>query len=230
VRDDHEGDAELFLEVHQFELRVLAQLFVQCTQRLIQQQQLGLLHQRTCERDALPLSAGQLVGFALGKLRQLDQRQHVGHALGDFRGRQLVLLQTEGDVLLHRHVRKQRIRLEHHVDRPLVRRNARHVRAIDPDAAAGGFLETGEHAQQRGLAAARAAEQAEQFLLIDLQRNVVDRDEVAELLGDALDVDVGNRLGIGPGLQLDFRTRVGGHGSPRLLFFLRLTNGGRPLT
>ena len=42
--------------------------------------------------------------------------------------RHAVLLQAEGDVLLHRHVREQRVRLEHHVDRPLVRRHAGHVR------------------------------------------------------------------------------------------------------
>ncbi len=51
--------------------------------------------------------------------------------------------------------------------------------------AGGRLLEPGQHAQQRGLAAARAAEQAEQLAAIDLQRDVVDGDELAELLGDA---------------------------------------------
>ena len=35
------------------------------------------------------------------------------------------LLEAERDVLLHRHVREQRVGLEHHVDRPLVGRHAR---------------------------------------------------------------------------------------------------------
>ncbi len=64
VRDDHEGDAELLLQVHQLELRVLAQLLVERAERLIEQQQLRSLHERTRERDALPLAAGQLMGLA----------------------------------------------------------------------------------------------------------------------------------------------------------------------
>ena len=64
------------------------------------------------------------------------------------RARHAFLLQAEGDVLLHRHVREQRVGLEHHVDRPLVRRDAGHVHAVDEDAARGGLLEAGQHAQQ----------------------------------------------------------------------------------
>ena len=65
--------------------------------------------------------------------------------------------------------------------------------AVDEDAARGRRLEARQHAQQRRLAAARAAEQAEDLAAVDVQRDVVDRDEVAELLGDVLDADVGLR-------------------------------------
>src|SRR5262249_42861342 len=51
----------------------------------------------------------------------------------------------------------------------------------------------GQHSQERGLAAARAAQQAEDFAAVDVQRNIVDRDELSELLGNVLDAYV--RLG-----------------------------------
>ena len=102
-------------------------------------------------------------GLRFANCDSFTRFQHVGDARDDLRRRHAVLLQAEGDVLLHRHVRKQRVGLEHHVHRALVRRNARHVDAVDEDLAAGRLFEAGQHAQQRGLAAARAAEQAEQL-------------------------------------------------------------------
>jgi hypothetical protein len=43
VGHDDEGDADLVLDVHQLELGLLAQLLVQRAERLVEQQQLGLL-------------------------------------------------------------------------------------------------------------------------------------------------------------------------------------------
>ena len=66
------------------------------------------------------------------------------------------------------------------------------------------IFEAGHHAQQRRLAAARAAEQAEDLALEDLQRNIVDRDEVTETLGDVFDAHVGLGVRITPRLVLVF--------------------------
>ena len=68
--------------------------------------------------------------------------------------------QPVADVRRHIHVREQGVGLEHHVDRPAMRRHAGHVLAVDQDAAGVGRLEARQQAQQRGLAAARAAQQA----------------------------------------------------------------------
>ena len=84
-------------------------------------------------------------------------------------------------------MRKQRVVLEHHVDRPLMRQHRRDVPAVEQDAALVRRLETGEHAQQRGLAAAARAEQREELAGADVERQPVDRAETAECLRHALD-------------------------------------------
>ena len=84
--------------------------------------------------------------------------------------------------------------------------------------AGGRLLEAREHAQQRRLARARAAEQAEQLALEDVERDVVDRGDVAELLGDVADAHERLRVGIAPG------ARVGG--DLRLLGHRRVPEGG----
>ena len=77
VGDDDEGDAGALLDVHQLELRVLAQLLVEGAERLVQQQQLGLLGQGAGQRHALALAARELVRLAAGQLRELHQIQHL---------------------------------------------------------------------------------------------------------------------------------------------------------
>ena len=92
-------------------------------------------------------------------------------------------LQPERDVARDRQMRKQRVALEHHVDRPPVRRHGGDVVAVEQDAARRRRLEAGEHAQQRGLAAARRPEQREEFAVRDVERKPLDRGQRAEALG-----------------------------------------------
>ena len=99
-------------------------------------------------------------------------------------------------------MREEGIGLEHHIGRPEIGRDVGHVDAVDQDPPGGGGLEARQHAQQRGLAAARSAQEREELALIDVQGDIVDRREIAEFLGDVLDLDIGLGLGIPPGLPL----------------------------
>ena len=106
VGDDDEGDAGLLLDVHDFELRVLAQLLVERAERLVEQQHLGLLGERAGQRHALALAAGQLMRLALGERRELDQIEHLLHAVLALGVGHLLVLEAVADILLHRHVRE----------------------------------------------------------------------------------------------------------------------------
>ncbi|CAM2138117.1 hypothetical protein PT2222_100127 [Paraburkholderia tropica] len=187
VRDHHAGDVDLLDDVHEFELGLLADLLIERRHRFVEQQQLGALDERTRERDALLLAARELMRLALRVAAHLHEIERVGHAFPDFVLRHPFLLEAERNIRFHAHMRKERIRLEHHVDRTAIGRQRREVLAIDEDLARGGRFQPGEHAQQRGLAAARTAEQREQFILRDVQADVVHGDAVAELLDDVFD-------------------------------------------
>ena len=94
---------------------------------------------------------------------ELDQRDHLGDAGVDVGARHAGALQPERDVVAHVEMRKQRVVLEHHVDGPLMRQHLRDVLAAEQDAALVRRLEAGEHAQQRGLAAAARAQQRKEL-------------------------------------------------------------------
>ncbi|MND94965.1 hypothetical protein D3C80_872040 [compost metagenome] len=127
--------------------------------------------------------------LALGVLGHVHQLEHLGHAGIDLGLGHLVLLQAEGDVLRHGHVREQRIGLEHHVNRPLVRRHVSDVYAIEENSPLGWSLETSQHAQQGRFARAGATEQGEDLALLDFQGHIVHGDRFVELLRDPVDFD-----------------------------------------
>ena len=79
--------------------------------------------------------------------------------------------------------------LEHEADVALLRRQAGGVDALDLDRAAVGVLEPGDDPQQRRLAAAARAEQRGELTGRDVDRHVVEGDEVAEALVDVADLD-----------------------------------------
>ena len=214
VGHGHEGDAEAFLEVDQLELGVLAQALVERPERLVQQQQLGMLGEAARQRHALALTAGELIGPALAQLGDLEQIEHLADPLGAFLARHAVLFEPELHVLLHGHVREQGVGLEHHVDGAGIGRDVGDIDPVDVDPPAGGMLQSRQQAQQGRFAAAGAAQEREELALEDVQAHVVDRIDIAEFLGDALDAHIGRRLGILPGFQL---APFGGDGHGRRL-------------
>jgi hypothetical protein len=189
VSDDNEGCAGLFLNVHQFELGVLAQLFVERAQGFIEQQEFGRLGEGPCKGDALALTAGDLMRFAAGEFFEPREFEHFCDARVDGVFGHVGAAQAEGDVLVDRQVREERVALEHHIHRAFVRRDIVHVLARDADGARGGRLETAEHAHHCGLAAAGGAEQGEEFLSVDLEGQIINGGEIAKGFGDALELD-----------------------------------------
>ena len=189
--DHDEGDADLVLQALELHLHGAAQLLVERAERLVEQQQARPLDQRAGERDALLLPARQLLRLAVGERRQLRRLEDRVDAGADFRGRQPLHLQPVGDVGPDRHMREQRIGLEHQIDRPLVGRDSCDVAPVEQDASFAGRLEAGQHPEQRCLAAARRPEQGEELVLADFQRHAVDGADRAEALADLVDVEQG---------------------------------------
>ena len=95
------------------------------------------------------------------------------------------LLETVGDVLEHRHVREQRVVLEHGVDVPPIGRDADRVDAADQDRSLGRLLEAGEQPQRGRLAAPRRAEQRQELAPAHGEVHAIDGRDQAEALDDA---------------------------------------------
>jgi hypothetical protein len=147
--------------------------------------------------DALLLAAGELVGLAPGEVAELDELQHVVDLL--LHGLDAAAAQTEGDVVVDVQMGEERVALEDRVDGAFVRREGGDVLVAEADGARGGVLQSGDHPQRGGLAAARGAQQGEERALRDGQVQWVHGREGAVGLADPGEADVAARLRVSHG-------------------------------
>src|SRR5215510_910562 len=98
-------------------------------------------------------------------------------------------LQVEADIVEAGEMREERVALEHHGGAAAGRRQVADVLAVDPNLAAGRRLVAGDHAEDRGLAAAAGAKQAAVAAAGNSQVDVLDGDGFGEPLGDAGELD-----------------------------------------
>ena len=114
----------------------------------------------------------------------------LAHALVDHRLLGFPQLQAEGHVVEDGHVRIERVVLEHHRDVAILGRHVVDLASADRDRAAGDLLQPRDHAQQGRLAAARRADQDDEFAVLDIDIDAVDNLYAAERLFDVPHDDV----------------------------------------
>ncbi len=166
------------------------ELSVEVRQRLIEQKQAWLAHDRACERAALLLPARQLAGAACQQMIDGDFGGSIVHRALDLVARRADHLQREADIFGHRHVRIQRVTLKHHRNIALAGLGRRDIDAVEEHSAGVGRLEAGQNAQRRRLARARRAEQSEKLAMPDRQIDAVQRGERPVPLDDAFEANV----------------------------------------
>ena len=164
-------------------------------ERLVGQQDVGAGRQRAGDADALRLSARQLGGIAIHDVvRQPDDVHPFRDGL---LGATLVAaVQQRGhvrDVLLHGEVGKQHAALDGVADvsAQLDGVDAARVLPVHQHASIVGHRQRVHHFQQRGLAAARAADDGDERAFVDVEVRVVHGDGIAESLADVLERDGG---------------------------------------
>ena len=187
--DEDHGRAQAPVQLRQLQPRAAAQRRIQVGQRLVEEEDRRLLHHRAADRHALPLAAGELPRLARQQRVELQHPRRFLDAAVDLGLGQLDVAQAEGQVVAHRHVRIQRVVLEHHGQLPQARRRMGDVLPADQDASGRHFLQPGDHAQQAGLAAARRAEEHDELARRHVERQVGDDLHRAIALADLLQLE-----------------------------------------
>ena len=190
VGDVDDGGAQLAVQAGDFDAHVHAQFGIQVGQGFVKQKHFGVAHDGPANRHPLALAAGQSLGLAIHQRLQAENLGggiHLGGHLGfGSPGK----TQGEAHVLAHRHMRVQRVRLEHHGDAALGRVYVVDAHAANFQVAAGDVFQAGHHAQQGRFAAAGRADEDDEFAPVDLQVYAPDHVGVAKGFGDFSESDV----------------------------------------
>ena len=83
VGDVDHGVAELLMQLLDLDPQFGAQLGVEIGERLVEQEDVDVAHQRAADRDALALAAREFGRLALQQRLDLQQLGRLGDALGD---------------------------------------------------------------------------------------------------------------------------------------------------
>src|SRR4030088_2502777 len=158
------------------------------TARPREQQPLGPNDERARQRDALLLPAGELARLAILQALELNERERLGDPARDLGLGDPAHLEAVADIGRHAHVREQRVLLKHDPALAPMGRNVRDPSAINCDLAAVRHQEAGNEVKQRGLAAARGAEQRHQLAATDEQRYGGGGRRLAEAFGNAVEL------------------------------------------
>ena len=185
---------EALVERFEFGTRRDAELGVEIGERFVEEKGLGFADDGATERDTLALAAGELAGLAVEHVGEtesfgdtLDAPIDLG--LGDFSE-----LEREGHVLVDAHVGVEGVGLEDHRDVTVLRMNVVDDAIADGDRAGGDILKTGDHAERGGFAAARRADEHDEFAVLDFEIEVFDGVETVGIgLVNGIQRDEGHR-------------------------------------
>jgi hypothetical protein len=133
VGDVDRGHAEVVLNASDLGAHLHAKFGVEVRQRLVHQEDLRMPHDRATHRDSLALAARQGPRLAVEELVEAEDLCGVVDPLAYLGLGDMLQLQAERHVLEDRHVRIQRVVLEHHRDVALLRGKVVHDAIADGD-------------------------------------------------------------------------------------------------
>ena len=171
--DIHKGCVDTLTELDDLRAHFVSELRVQVGERLVHQEYFGVSYHSSADGDALALTAGESLGLSV---KILGDAEDVGDFLDLCVNVSLgssLELQSKRHVVADGHVRIQRVVLENHRDISVLGDDVVHQVAVDVQLAFGDVLKTRDHAQSGGLTAAGRTDQNDEFLVLDVQVDVM---------------------------------------------------------
>ena len=147
VSDVDRGCAELAVQLGDLDPGLAAQRGVEIGQWLVEQEHLGRAHNRPPDRNPLALAARQLCRPALQVGPEVEDCRGALDLVANHRLVDVRQPQRKRHVIGYRHVRIQRIRLEHHRQVALGRRQIGDVAPVEHQAAAIDRFQAGDQPQ-----------------------------------------------------------------------------------
>ena len=189
VRDVDRRDAEVVLDARDLRARLHAQLRVEVRERLVHEESLRAPHDRAPHGDALALTAGQRARLSLQVRLEPEDARRLLHARVDLGLLLLAKLEPEGDVVVDREMRIERVALEDHRDVAVAGGHVVHDAVADAQDPLADLLEPGHHPEGGRLAAPRRPDENHELAVFDAEAHIRDSTSAVWIdLGDAVEL------------------------------------------
>ena len=166
--------AESLMELGDFGSHLNTELRVQVGERLVHQEYFRVTDNSTSHRDTLSLAAGKSLGLTVEELCQIQNLRRVLNHRIDLILRNLAELEAECHVVIHGHMRIQRVVLENHRDITVLGLYIIHDLAVNLECAARDIFKPCDHAQCCRLSAAGRSYKDDEFLVLNIQIEILD--------------------------------------------------------
>ena len=170
----------------------LSDFGIERTEGFVEQEDFRFDSQSAGEGNTLPLTSGKLAGKSLSKLGELNGFEELLDAGADLRfGRALTFFshpEAESDVLKDTQMLEERIMLKNESGLALVGVLGSDIAVAKKDASLVRKLESGDKAQQCGLAGTTWAKQGNELSALDGEIHVMECGEPRELFRDVVDM------------------------------------------
>ena len=167
------GSAGLTVDLGDLGAHGHALLGVQVGQGFVHQEDAHLADDGATHRHALALAAGQGAGHTIQILGQAQDLGGLLHPLLDHVLVHALQVQAKGQVVVHGHIGIEGIALEHHGHFTLAGTPVVGQLAIDEEITLADVLQSGDHAQRGGLAAAGGADEHDELTPLGFQVEVM---------------------------------------------------------
>ena len=189
VRDEDDGDFELALQPLDLGARFHPQARVEVGERFVHKERRRMPNDSPPHRDALSLAARQLRRRALEERVEPEQIGGPGDLGRDRLFLGLLLAQGKGQIFANRHVRIERIVLEHERDVSVARRHSSDVAGVEHDSAVGNLLKARDAEEKGALPAARWPDERNEAAVGNFEVERVQDGRCPVALADAFDGD-----------------------------------------
>ena len=194
VGDEDHRRLQALVKLGKFDAGTGPQGRIEIGERLVEQEGLRLLDDRTADGDTLALTTRELARLALEQVRHFKDAGGLVDPRVDGLARHADILEPECHVVAHAHMWIKRIGLEHHGNAALARRQMIDTFVIDGNLAAIDRFEARDHSQKRRFPAAGRSEKHDEFACLDGQRQVIQHRHGTEMLAHIPDLNMGRHV------------------------------------
>ncbi len=195
VRDVNNRRFEPQVKASDFGPHLDAEFGVEVGERLVEQKDFGFANDGAAEGDPLPLAAGELAWAAV---EERFDRQDGGcfvDAFLDFGFGCTAHFEAEGHVLVHRHVRVERVILKNHGDVAHPGGDIVDEAVADIDLSAASLFQAGDHAERSRFTASARTDEDDELAVADVETHIVDGVKAVGVdLVEVLQDDVGHLI------------------------------------